>query len=52
MGSGICRGSVILRMPSSLLLCHGRSKIVLGIWITIRDEYCDVIMSGVPGGGM
>ena len=24
----------------------------LGVWITIRDECCDVIMSGVPGGGM
>jgi hypothetical protein len=30
---------------------HGRSKIVLGVWITIRGGCCDVIMSGAPGGG-
>jgi hypothetical protein len=24
----------------------------LGVWITIGSGCCDVIMSGVPGGGM
>jgi hypothetical protein len=33
-------------------LVHGRSKIVLGVWITIRSGCCDVIMIGAPGGGM
>jgi hypothetical protein len=31
---------------------HGRSKIVLRGWVTLRNGCCDLIMNGVSGGGM